>query len=114
MAGFFLAARVLAARGRPPGLDGVADVAGLPLLLLAAGAVSLAMLPLAHAMSRASSGAPTASPSTSRAILPRSSPRCAGSARRTSPRKIRRLVQWLFYSHPPMRERIAAAQAFKH
>jgi STE24 endopeptidase len=24
-----------------------------------------------------------------------------------------RLVQWLFYSHPPVRERIASAQAFK-
>ena len=24
-----------------------------------------------------------------------------------------RLVQWLFYSHPPIRERIAAAQAYK-
>ena len=23
-----------------------------------------------------------------------------------------KIVQWLFYSHPPMRERIAAAQAF--
>jgi Zn-dependent protease with chaperone function len=22
-------------------------------------------------------------------------------------------VQWLFYSHPPIRDRIAAAQAFK-
>ena len=24
------------------------------------------------------------------------------------------LVQWLFYSHPPIRDRIAAAQAFRH
>ena len=24
-----------------------------------------------------------------------------------------RIVQWLFYSHPPIRDRIAAAQAFK-
>jgi Zn-dependent protease with chaperone function len=24
-----------------------------------------------------------------------------------------RLVQWLFYSHPPLRDRIAAAQAFR-
>jgi len=24
-----------------------------------------------------------------------------------------RVVQWLFYSHPPIRERIAAAQAFR-
>ena len=25
-----------------------------------------------------------------------------------------KIVQWLFHSHPPVRERIAAAQAFKH
>ena len=25
-----------------------------------------------------------------------------------------KLVQWLFYSHPPVRDRIAAAQSFKH
>jgi Zn-dependent protease with chaperone function len=24
-----------------------------------------------------------------------------------------RLVQWLFYSHPPIRERIAAAETFR-
>jgi Zn-dependent protease with chaperone function len=24
-----------------------------------------------------------------------------------------RIVQWLFYSHPPIKERIAAAQGFK-
>ncbi len=24
-----------------------------------------------------------------------------------------RIVQWLFYSHPPIRDRIAAAQAFR-
>ena len=24
-----------------------------------------------------------------------------------------KIVQWLFYSHPPIRERIAAAQAFR-
>ena len=35
------------------GFAGSADLAGLPLLLLAAGAVSLVMLPAAHAMSRA-------------------------------------------------------------
>ena len=25
-----------------------------------------------------------------------------------------RIVQWLFYSHPPMRDRVAAAQALDH
>jgi STE24 endopeptidase len=35
------------------GLDGKGDVAGLPLLVLAAGAVSIALLPLSNALSRA-------------------------------------------------------------
>ena len=54
VAGFYLASRVLAALSPAwLGLRGAADVAGLPLLLLAAGAVSLVMVPVAHAMSRA-------------------------------------------------------------
>src|SRR5213079_706956 len=40
LAGFYLAARLLGALAGPVGLRGVSDVAGLPLLLLAAGAVS--------------------------------------------------------------------------
>jgi STE24 endopeptidase len=53
LAGFFLAARVLVWLAPSVGLNGVADIAGLPLLVLAAGAVSFVMLPVAHAMSRA-------------------------------------------------------------
>src|SRR5204863_4300191 len=53
LAGFYLAARWLSAFAAPVGLRGVDDVAGLPVLLLAAGAVSLVMMPVAHAMSRA-------------------------------------------------------------
>ena len=53
LAGFYLAARMLGALAGAVGLRGVADIAGLPLLLLAAGAVSLVMVPVAHAMSRA-------------------------------------------------------------
>src|SRR5213079_969948 len=41
LAGFYLAARWLSAFAAPVGLRGVDDVAGLPVLLLAAGAVSL-------------------------------------------------------------------------
>src|SRR5712691_8863374 len=53
LAGFFLASRLLAALAGFLGLRGVSDIAGLPLLLLAAGAVSIVMVPVAHAMSRA-------------------------------------------------------------
>ena len=52
VAGFYLASLVLRLMAGPAGLRGVDDVAGLPLLLLAAGAVSLVMVPAAHAMSR--------------------------------------------------------------
>src|SRR5262245_42971485 len=53
VAGFFLASEVLGWSVARIGLRGVDDVAGLPLLVLAAGAVSLVMMPVAHAMSRA-------------------------------------------------------------
>src|SRR5262249_9181286 len=53
LTGFYLAAEVLARFATSLGLRHNGDVAGLPLLLLAGGAVSLAMVPLAHAMSRA-------------------------------------------------------------
>jgi Zn-dependent protease with chaperone function len=114
LAGFYLASRVLAALASPLGLTGVADVAGLPLLLLAAGAVSLVMVPVAHAMSRAFERSadrfaltmtrnPTAFISAMRRLG-------AQNLAEDNPSKI---VQWLFYSHPPLRERITAAEAFK-
>ena len=114
VAGFFLASRVLRAFAAPLGLAGPADVAGLPLLLLAAGAVSLVMVPFAHAMSRAFERSAdrfaldlTRNPS---AFI--SAMRRLGTQNLAEDRPSR-LVQWLFYSHPPLRERIAAAEAFK-
>jgi STE24 endopeptidase len=114
MGGFYLASialRVLAGRA---GLRGIDDPAGLPLLLLAAGAVSVVMVPAAHAMSRAFER------SADRFALDLTrNPRAFISAmRRLSAQNLAeenpsRVVQWLFYSHPPIRERIAAAQAFE-
>jgi STE24 endopeptidase len=51
--GFYLADASLVRFGGWLDLSGKADVAGLPLLVLAAGAVSLALLPIANALSRA-------------------------------------------------------------
>jgi len=112
--GFYLASRVLAALAVPLGLRGVDDVAGLPLLLLAAGAVSLAMVPVAHAMSRgferkADSFALDLTRNPSAFI---SAMRRLG-AQNLAEEHPSRVVQWLFYSHPPMHDRISAAQAFK-
>ena len=113
LAGFYLAARTLAALSDRFGLRSVADPAGLPLLLLAAGAVSLVMMPVAHAVSRAYER------SADRFALDLTkNPRAFISAmRRLGAQNLAeehpsRIVQWLFYSHPPITERIAAARAF--
>jgi STE24 endopeptidase len=114
VAGFFLASQVLAALSAAAALRGAADVAGLPLLLLAAGAVSLVMLPVAHAMSRAFER----SADRFALDLTRNPHAFISAMRRLGAQNLAeehpsQLVQWLFYSHPPIRDRIAAAQAFK-
>ena len=114
LAGFYLASRLLSVLVGPLGLRGVADPAGLPLLLLAAGGVSLAMVPIAHAMSRRFERSAdryalrlTRNPSAFISAMRRLG---AQNLAEDQPSKI---VQWLFYSHPPIKERIAAAQGFK-
>jgi STE24 endopeptidase len=114
LAGFYLASRVLSAWADRAGLRGVDDVAGLPLLLLAAGAVSLLMVPAAHAMSRAFERSAdrfaldlTGNPSAFISAMKRL------GAQNLAEDDPSRIVQWLFHSHPPIRERIAAAQSFR-
>jgi STE24 endopeptidase len=51
--GFYIADGALVRFGSWLGLHGMADVAGLPLVVLAAGAASLLLLPVANALSRA-------------------------------------------------------------
>jgi STE24 endopeptidase len=114
IAGFYLASVVLQIAAAAAGLRGVDDVAGLPLLLLAAGAVSLVMVPVAHAMSRAFER----SADRFALDLTRNPGAFISAMRRLGAQNLAeehpsQLVQWLFYSHPPIRDRIAAAQAFK-
>jgi len=111
VAGFYLASRVLAALGGAAGLRGVDDVAGLPLLLLAAGAVSIVMVPAAHAMSRAFERRADrfALELTQNPVAFISAMRRLG-AQNLAEQDPSRIVQWLFYSHPPMAARIAAAR----
>ena len=95
------------------GLSSVADPAGLPLLLLAAGAVSLVMMPVAHAISRAHER----SADRFALELTRNPGAFISAMRRLGAQNLAeehpsKIVQWLFYSHPPIRERIAAAQKF--
>jgi STE24 endopeptidase len=114
LGGFYLASRLLGLLAPVVGLRGVADVAGLPLLLMSAGAVSVVMLPAAHAMSRAFERKAdlfalrlTHNPAAFISAMRRLG---AQNLAEENPSK---LIQWLFYSHPPIRERIAHAQAFK-
>jgi Zn-dependent protease with chaperone function len=114
VAGFYLASRMLGALVGPLGLRDATDVAGLPLLLFAAGGVSLVTVPVAHAMSRGFERSAdrfaldlTRNPSAFISAIRRLG---AQNLAEEHPSKI---VQWLFYSHPPIRERIAAAQVFK-
>jgi STE24 endopeptidase len=83
-------------------------------LLLAAGAVSMVMLPLAHAMSRAYERradefalALTRNPMAFISAMRRL------AAQNLAEEEPSAIVQWLFHSHPPVRERIASAQSFK-
>ena len=82
------------------------------MLLLGAGAVSLAMLPVAHALSRAYERSAdrfaldlTNNPGAFVSAMRRLA---AQNLAEEQPSKI---VEWLFYSHPPIRERIDCAQA---
>ncbi|MGE5245924.1 MAG: M48 family metallopeptidase [Betaproteobacteria bacterium] len=114
VAGFYLASRVLTALAGPAGLTSVADPAGMPLLVLAAGAVSLIMAPVALAMSRAFER----SADRFALALTRNPGAFVSAMRRLAAQNLAeehpsRAVQWLFYSHPPIRERIAAAEAFE-
>jgi STE24 endopeptidase len=111
LAGFYLGSRALLALAGPAGLHGVGDVAGLPLLMLVAGAVSLVMLPFAHALSR------TFERRADRFALDltRNPAAFISAMRRLAAQNLAeehptRIVQWLFYTHPPIRERIAAAE----
>ena len=92
----------------------LADPAGLPLLLLAAGAVSVVMVPAAYALSRSYER----SADRFALELTRNPAAFVSAMRRLAAQNLAeerpsRAIQWLFYSHPPVAERIASAQAFK-
>ena len=112
--GFFASARVLRASVAYFGFTGPADIASLPLLLLTAGAVSLVMLPAAHALSRYNERRADRFALT----LTRNPAAFISAMRRLAAQNLAeehpsKIVQWLFYSHPPIRERVAAAQNFQ-
>ena len=111
--GFYLADRALSAAAGRFGIASKDDIAGLPLLVLAAGTVSLALLPLANAFSRAHERRAdryaldmTKNAGAFVSAMKRLAVQNLAEERPT------RLVELLFYSHPPMAARIDAAQAW--
>lgn len=111
--GFFAAHLVLDAAAGPLGYAGIADPAALPLLMLAGGTWSFLMLPVVNAVSRAQEWA------ADRYALEttRNADAFVSAMKRLAQQNMAEerpstLVRWLFYSHPPIRERIEAARAF--
>ena len=110
-AGLFAAHQVLRLAVPLLGLRGVADPAGLPVLLIAAGAVSVAVRPLMNAVSRSHERRADAY-----ALRMTSNPPAFISAmRRLGQQNLAeenpsRLVQAFFYTHPPVNERLKSAQ----
>ena len=111
-AGFFLADLVLRATAPMFGLAGIADPAGMPILLLTAGAAGLLVRPFLNAVSRrherrADSYAlkMTENPSAFITAMKRLGQQ---NLAEESPSK---LVQAFFYTHPPIKERLRAAQS---
>ena len=112
--GCFAADRVLSMFAASVGLEGKGDVAGLPLLVLAVGAVSLALMPVANALSRAHERR------ADRYALKmtRNAPAFIAAMKRLAAQNLAeeepsRLVQVLFHTHPPINARIAAARRFE-
>ena len=109
--GLGIADRVLAAAGGWFQLSGKGDLAGLPLLALTVGAVSLVLLPVAHAQSRAHERRAdryalemTQNPAAFVSAMKRL------SSQNLAEETPSRLVEWIFHSHPSTSARIAAAQ----
>jgi STE24 endopeptidase len=112
--GFFLAHVALTTLERPLGLGGLSDPAGLPLLMLVGGLFSFVFVPVANAFSRSHERR-----ADQYALETTQNARAFVSAMRRlaqqnlAEERPSRLVQWLFYSHPPIRERILTAEQWQ-
>lgn len=110
---FWLAHLSLVAMNDPLMLRGIADPAGLPLLLVVGALCSIVLRPAVHALSRSQERRAdrfaletTARPDAFISAMKRLSQQ---NLAEDTPSRV---VQWLFYSHPPLRERIAAARSW--
>jgi STE24 endopeptidase len=112
--GCFAANRVLDWLATSAGLTGKGDVAGLPLLVLTLGAVSLALMPVANALSRAHERRADRYALT----MTGNAPAFITAMKRLAAQNLAeedppRLVQVLFHTHPSIAARIAAAQEYQ-
>ena len=112
--GLALAAFAVARLGPVLGLTGPPDVAGLPLIVLIVGLVSLAARPAVYAVSRAAERRAdrialeaTGNPEAFVAVVRRL------ASEHLAEDVPSRLVAWLWHGHPTVAERIAAARAFQ-
>jgi STE24 endopeptidase len=111
--GFYLADLALAASAGYFGIGSKGDVAGLPLLVLAGGAVSLALLPLANAFSRAHERrADRYALEMTGNVVAFVTAMKRLAAQNLAEERPSRLVEFLFHSHPAMAARIEAAHAW--
>ena len=111
LGGFYLASHLLVALAPVIGLQGPADVAGLPLLSLTGGVLSLLLLPAANAISRVHERRAdrfaldlTRNPQAFISAMRRL------GAQNLAEENPSRLVRLVLHSHPPIKERIAAAE----
>jgi STE24 endopeptidase len=111
LAGLRVAAYAIERAWTRLGLSGPSDVAGLPVLLLTAGAVMLAATPLANAVSRMNeyradrfavklTGRPDAFISAMRRL----------GNQNLAEERPSRMALWLFHTHPPVEDRIREAR----
>jgi STE24 endopeptidase len=114
LAAFVAAAAALGALSHAIGLRSAVDVAGLPLLLLAGGATTLAATPAVHALSRRNERRAdryalrlTRQPGAFISAMKRL------AAQNLAEERPSRAVLWLFHTHPPIEQRIDAAKAFR-
>jgi STE24 endopeptidase len=110
-AGFYAVGRLLQVAVPYFGLRGAADPAGIPVLLIAAAALGLVVKPLMNAISRAHERradnyalAMTRNPSAFISAMRRL------GQQNLAEENPSRLVQAFFYSHPPIKDRLRAAQ----
>lgn len=111
--GFYVADLVLRAGAERLALRGLSDPAALPVMLLIGGVWSFLLMPLGNAVSRAQERAADRYALTTT----RNVDAFVTAMKRLSQQNLAEeypspMVRWLFYSHPPIRERIEAARAF--